>query len=82
PRGQRLDAERFVAELLARDEGRKHALAAGSLIRTLEDSIGRPGWWQLDYVGSDGAPQSATVRVLALSGGTARLMKKAEGPFT
>ncbi|GAA1395535.1 helicase-associated domain-containing protein [Luteococcus peritonei] len=82
PRAQRVDAERVVAELLARDEGRRHALAAGSLLKSLEESIGRPGWWQLDFVGSDGAPQSVTVRVLALSGGTARLMKKAEGPFT
>lgn len=82
PRTQRVEAERFVADLLARDEGRRHALASGNLLMTLEESIGRPGWWQLDYVGNDGAPQSSTVRVLALSGGTARLMKKAEGPFT
>ncbi|MEL4358603.1 MULTISPECIES: helicase-associated domain-containing protein [unclassified Luteococcus] len=79
---QRVDAEAVVAELLARDEGRKHALAAGSLLTTLTDSIGKPGWWRLEYVANDGTPQSAEVRVLALSGGTARLMKKAEGPFT
>lgn len=79
---RRLDAEAVVAELLARDEGRKHALAAGKLLTALTDSIGMPGWWRLEYVGNDGTPKSAEVRVLALSGGTARLMKKAEGPFT
>ncbi|MEL4503773.1 helicase-associated domain-containing protein [Luteococcus sp. H138] len=79
---RRVDADAVVAELLARDEGRKHALAAGNLLTALSDSIGMPGWWRLEYVGNDGTPQTAEVRVLALSGGTARLMKKAEGPFT
>ncbi len=77
-----IDATAVVAELLARDEGRKHALAAGNLVEALQGSIGKPGWWILDYVGHDGTPQTAEVRVMALSGGTARLMKKAEGPFT
>lgn len=76
------DPAAVVAALLARDEGRRHAAASGALLDTLRDSIGRRGWWVLDYVGGDGSPQSAQVRVMALSGGTARLMKKAEGPFT
>ncbi|MGO4957924.1 helicase-associated domain-containing protein [Luteococcus sp. Sow4_B9] len=77
-----VDAEAVVAELLARDESRRHALASGVLLKELEQSIGKPGWWQLDYVGNDGSPRTAEVRVLALAAGSARLMKKAEGPFT
>lgn len=77
-----LDADAVVAELLARDENRRHQVAQGNLMEALAASIGRPGWWELDYVNNDGAPQTAQVRVMALSGGTARLMKKAEGPFT
>lgn len=77
-----VDPEAVVAELLARDESRRHAQASGNLVQDLQEAIGQPGWWQLDYVSNDGTPQTAQVRVLALASGQARLMKKAEGPFT
>ncbi|WP_394276760.1 helicase-associated domain-containing protein [Luteococcus sp.] len=82
PETASVDARGVVDELLARDEGHKHQIASGNLVQTLRESIGRPGWWVLDYVADDGSPRSAEVRVLALASGTARLMKKAEGPFT
>ncbi|MDN5564239.1 MAG: helicase-associated domain-containing protein [Luteococcus sp.] len=80
--GQRVDAHAVVSELLVRDEGRRHAAESGNLLKALEDSIGKPGWWHLDHVADDGTRRTAEVRVLALTAGQARLMKKAEGPFT
>lgn len=82
PRAHQVDARGIISELLARDESRKHAAESGSLLTALEDSIGKPGWWQLDYVANDGSPRTAEVRVMGLAAGSAKLMKKAEGPFT
>ena len=52
------------------------------MVDLLRQQVAEPGWLGVQYVAEDGAPRSMTARVMAVSGGQVRLMRKAQGPMT
>jgi len=77
-----LDPEALVTELLGREEGLRTATEQATMVDLLRQQVAEPGWLGVQYVAEDGAPRSMTARVMAVSGGQVRLMRKAQGPMT
>lgn len=82
PRPEAPDASALVAELLARDDERRHVRAQAEILETLRERVGQLDWLVIDYVADDGTPRSTSARVMAVSAGTVKLMQKAVGPLT
>lgn len=74
-----VDTLGLASRLLARGEADAQPRTPGSIVEPLTEAAHAGGWVEVDYVADDGTPRTAAVRVLGVSSGTARLIRRGTG---